>query len=319
MKHDLRILSSQTAHGAVTNNYIWKGSVGYAMRLRIHATTANEELIARLNEGYEALSSMQAEYKQKKEAGTFDDSKDVGVVAVPVDAGLTKVTDSLLRIFPTRLELSLFENPETPFGTVSGDYKYQSAVQRVHRFLRGLNKIRLESLPEYTDLPLDARLYVEDIDSFRKVRDVNPAAVADVLDKNGYLDHSEDSIQTALERILDVPFHKKDWGGEVNDLYTANLIVNAKRHETAFMLKGHGLRKPVMEIKHCGKNGDQLLRLFNSPAKVFVVQFVGNISEAIVSDIDGKVRQARSEGRDACYCIMDGQDTARVLRAYGEL
>ena len=73
-----------------------------------------------------------------------------------------------------------------------------------------------------------------------------------------------------------------------------------------------------MEIRDCGSNGDQILRLCESPAKLFVIQFVGRISEAVISDIDGKVRQMRSQGRDAWYCIMDGQDTARVLRAYGE-
>lgn len=136
---------------------------------------------------------------------------------------------------------------------------------------------------------------------------------------DSYLDVSEDSIQTSLERILSVPFHKKDWGGEQNDLYTANLLVNGARHETAFPLKGNGLRSPVMEIKHCGRNGDQILRLCNSPAKLYVIQFVGRISETIVSDIDGKVRHARTQGKSAWYCIMDSQDTARVLRAYGEL
>ena len=288
------------------------------MRLRIHSGTANEELVALLNEGYDAVSAMQEEYQQKKDAGTYDDSKDVNGLIAPVENWANKVAESLVRIFPTKLELHLFQNPEIPFGTVSGDYNFQSALQRCHYFLRGLNKIRLQSLPEYTDLPLDARLYVEDIESFRKVRDINPATVVDVLN-DGYLDRSEDSIQTALERILSVPFHKKDWGGELNDLYTANLIVTGTRHETAFLLKGNGLRNRVMEIKHCGANGDQLLRLCNSPAKLFVVQFVGNISEAVVSDIDGKVRQARAEGKDAWYCIMDGQDTARVLRAYNEL
>jgi len=140
----------------------------------------------------------------------------------------------------------------------------------------------------------------------------------DVL-TNGYLDRSEDSVQTALERILSVPFHKKDWGGELNDLYTANMLINGARHETAFLLKGNGLRSQTMEIKHCGVNGDQILRLCNSLAKLLMVQFVGRISEAIVSDIDGKVRLACPQGRDAWYCIMDGQDTARVLRAYGDL
>lgn len=288
------------------------------MRLRIHTATANEELVALVNEGYDALSAMQADYRSRKEKGTYDDSKDVDGLVALVDSWANKVIESLGRIFPTQLETHLFMDPEIPFGAVSGDYHYQSALKRCCYFVRGLNKIRLQSLPEYTDLPLDARLYVEDIDSFRKVRDVNPGTVMDVL-TDGYLDRSEDSVQTALERILSVPFHKKDWGGELNDLYTANLLINGARHETAFLLKGNGLRNRIMEIKDCGVNGDQILRLCNSPAKLFVVQFVGRISEAIVSDIDGKVRHARSKGRDAWYCIIDGQDTARVLRAYGEL
>jgi hypothetical protein len=74
----------------------------------------------------------------------------------------------------------------------------------------------------------------------------------------------------------------------------------------------------AMEIKNCGANGDQILRLVNSPAKLYIVQYVGVVSEAVIADIDGKVRQARSQGKGTCYCIMDGQDTARVLRAYGE-
>jgi hypothetical protein len=288
------------------------------MRLKVHLSTASEELIALINEGYEAISAVIAEYEARKKRGAFNDEKDVDDVVVPMNTWASKVVNALVRIFPTKLEMNLFLDPEVPFGAVSGDYKYQSTLLRCRHFVRGLNKIRLQSLPEYTDLPLDVRLYVEDIDSFRKVRDVNPAAVVGAL-TDGYLDRSEDSIQTSLERILNVPFHKKDWGGEVNDLYTANLVINSARHETAFLLKGNGVRARTMEIKHCGANSDQLLRLVSSPAKVFIVQFVGNVSESVVSDIDGKVRYARSQGRDAWYCIMDGQDTARVLRAYGEL
>jgi len=55
------------------------------------------------------------------------------------------------------------------------------------------------------------------------------------------------------------------------------------------------------------------------PARLFVVQYVGIISEAVVADIDGKVRHARSQGNEALYCIMDGQDAARVLHAYGQI
>ena len=190
------------------------------MRLRIHIAMANEELVALVNEGYNAISAMQAAYQERKASGAYNDSKDVDELIAPVNAWVDKVVESLGRIFPTQLETHLFLDPEIPFGAVSGDYKYQSALNRCRHFVRGLNKIRLHNLPEYTDLPLDVRLYVEDIDSFRKVRDVNPATVMDVL-TDGYLNRSEDSVQIALERILSVPFHKKDCGGEQNDLYTA--------------------------------------------------------------------------------------------------
>ncbi len=102
-------------------------------------------------------------------------------------------------------------------------------------YLERLKRILDNDLIRYTDLPLGNRLFVEDIDSFRRVRDVNPAMVAGFL-KNGYLDWPEDRIQLAFEQILDVAFHKKDWGGETNDLYTANVIVNGRRTPTAFLL-----------------------------------------------------------------------------------
>src|SRR5437660_9554881 len=114
------------------------------------------------------------------------------------------------------------------------------------------------SLLQYTNLPLQERLYIEDIEGFQKVRDVNPAMVAGFLSK-GFLDRAEDQVQMALEQILGVPFHRKDWGGEVNDLYTANVVVNGSRRATAFLLKGPGIGKKEMTIADCGKNGDQIV------------------------------------------------------------
>jgi hypothetical protein len=187
---------------------------------------------------------------------------------------------------------------------------------RLEDLLNGLDGLRKDSLPRYTDLPDKLRLYVEDIDSFSKVRDVNPELVKDLLGTNGYFDESEETAQCAIEKILSEPFHKKDWAGEQNDLYTSNVIVYGTRRATAFLLKGNGLKVQTMEIRHCGSNGDQLVRLVRSPADLFVVQFVGNVSEAIIEDIDGKVRQLTAHGKSAAYCIINGLDTARLLRAY---
>jgi len=287
------------------------------MRLQVSSTTANEELITLVNRGYDQLNSMHKDYTERKGGGQFDDGKANEIYGPNIDRWATEVVTALERIFPTELEAHTFLNPDMPFGAVSGDYHYQSLRRRFTFYIKGLDRIRQDSLPQYTDLPLGPRLFVEDIESFRKVRDVNRATVADIL-QEGYLDRPEDSVQMALEQILDVPMHKKDWGGEINDLYTANVIVNGRRTETAFLLKGNGLKRRVMEISDCGKNGDQLLRLIESPARLFVVQFVGNISES-VRDIDGKVRGLRAHGKEAWYSIVDGQDTARLLRAYGKL
>ena len=162
------------------------------------------------------------------------------------------------------------------------------------------------------------RLSIDDIESFSKVREVEPATVAPLL-KGGYFDVAEDVVQKALEEILAVALHKKDWGGEVNDLYTANVLVDGVRRPTAFLLKGNGLTAKTMEIKHCGKNGDQVVRLFQSPANLFVIQFVGNISEAVIQHAHGEIARLKTQGKEAHFLTIDGQDTARLLTAYGKL
>jgi hypothetical protein len=160
------------------------------------------------------------------------------------------------------------------------------------------------------------RVFVDDIDSFAKVRQVDPKEVRCLL-ANGRLDVGEDEVQRCIEAVLDVPLHKSDWGGEENDLYTTNLILDGRRVPTAFALKGRGLGATTLHLARCGRNGDQIVRLFQSPAELFVVQFVGMVSESVVKDMEGKVRGLASQGRSARFCVIDGQDTARLLRAYG--
>ncbi len=162
------------------------------------------------------------------------------------------------------------------------------------------------------------RIFIEDIENFSKVRDVAPATVAPLL-KDGYLDVAEDVVQKALEEILHVPFHKVDCPNEYNDLYTANILLDGTRRQVAFMLKGNGLKKKVMEIRDCGKNGDQVVRLFQSPADLFVIQFVGNISEAVIQHAHGEIARLKTHGKEAHFVTLDGQDTARLLTAYGKI
>jgi len=288
------------------------------MRLKVSVALANENLIALINRGYAVLDAIKQDYAKKKETKSYNEDIDNPKYEDQINQWGDEVVNGLTSIFPTELEKNLFLNPEIPFGTVSGDYKYQSMVRRFQHFIRGLEAIRQSSLSQYTDLPMQDRLYVEDIDSFQKVRDVNPAMVAGFLE-NGFLSWTEDQVQIALEQILSVPFHKKDWGGEVNDLYTANVIVNSSPRATGFLLKGPGIGKKEMVIADCGKNGDQLVRLFTTPADLFVIQYVGPISEMLIIDVQGKVTELKSKGKTTHFLIIDGQDTARLLHAYGKL
>jgi hypothetical protein len=288
------------------------------MRLKVPMTSANETLIVLINRGYSVLAAITQDYTARKNAGDYKENEDNARYGEQVNQWASEVVGELTRVFPTELERNLFLNPEIPLGAVSGDYKYQSMVRQFQFFIRGLEKIRQTSLGQYTDLPIQDRLYVEDIDSFQKVRDVNPAMVTDFL-KNGFLSLSEDRVQLALEQILNVSFHKKDWGGEVNDLYTANVVVSGTRRATAFLLKGPGIGKKEMTIADCGKNGDQLVRLFSTPADLFVVQYVGPMADLLVKDVQGKTAELRAQGKAAHFLIIDGQDTARLFHAFGKL
>ncbi|GJM17215.1 MAG: hypothetical protein DHS20C13_25420 [Thermodesulfobacteriota bacterium] len=138
----------------------------------------------------------------------------------------------------------------------------------------------------------------------------------DYVAYNGYLDVSEDDVQLAIERILKSPFHKEDWGGEENDLYSNYVAIDGIQNKlsVAFLLKGNGLRKKQMQIRDLGKNGDQFIRLFQSPAELFVLQFVGNISENVIKDFIGKCRERRLQGIPTWGCIIDGTQTSKIMK-----
>jgi len=282
-------------------------------------STAEEELAQLVSEGYKFARWMELDYKNKAANETYNAETDNKLYETVVNAWLGKTVAILNTIFPTDLEENIFAHPQADaLMTVGVNETYDRLHRNAITFTRGLQHIIEVNLSRYTDLPLQTRLYIEDIDSFKKAKDVNPAIVKSFL-KNGYLNLSEDAVQMGLEQVLEVSFHKKDWGGEENDLYTANVVVQSRRVASAFLLKGNGLKNHVMEISNCGHNGDQLVRLVQSPAQLFFVQFIGEVSENVIKDIEGKVEVLRAKGKDARYCILNGQDTARILYAYNIL
>lgn len=175
--------------------------------------------------------------------------------------------------------------------------------------------ILLKSMQFSSFYEASLKISIDDIDSFNKVKNVPTGEIVNLFPLN----FSEDNIQNWFEEIIGEPEHKKDWGGEINDLFTTQLLLNNSRKNTAILLKGPGISTKTLDISHCGKKGDQIQRLFKSPAELFIIQFVGLISENVIEEAKSKTLLLRHEGVNAQFCIIDGYDTARILKAYGKI
>lgn len=159
------------------------------------------------------------------------------------------------------------------------------------------------------------RISIDDIKSFHEVRILSPHDVEKLVP----LTIPEHSIKQNFAQILGEPFVPNDWGGETADLFTSHVVYQDKRLAAGFLLKGPAV-KGTLTIRHLGKNGDQVVRLTNNSLDLFVVQFVGPIAQTVVDHLDAHVFQAAQMAkRDKYYCVIDGTDTARLLKAYQKL
>jgi hypothetical protein len=153
-------------------------------------------------------------------------------------------------------------------------------------------------------------LSVDDVKEFQKVKSVKdvPAELSPVR-------LPEAIVKKGIVELLGEQLDPKDWGGELNDVVTTRMTVNGKRKRAAFALKGPA-KKGALVPKMMGSNGDQVQRLFASPAQVFFVQYEGEIKESIV-DLMARlaIAKAVTEGQ-VYYGTIDLTDTYRLRLAY---
>lgn len=155
------------------------------------------------------------------------------------------------------------------------------------------------------------KLTIDDIDSFRKVRKVKADGPSKPID--------EAKFKAGLQKILNEKGVFNDWGGEKNDLYTTRFQVSGRRIAAAFAFKGKG-KKGVLRPNMLGKNGDQIQRLFEAQADVFVLQYWNQIHESVYEQVHKMAVATSAEtNRKILYCIIDGEDTARLVKAYKKL
>lgn len=153
----------------------------------------------------------------------------------------------------------------------------------------------------------------EEIDNFSKMKEINPTT----QEWQNYMkEKSEDDIKKRLCDILeDIP--QKDWGGETNDHFTTSISIGGIRLSAAFLLKGPGNNKfKKMIPTFLGKNGDQINRLSKTPAKMLIVQHCHEIGEAVRETLQAFAVAPHIQKR---YCLIDGKDTYKILKAYNKL
>jgi len=150
---------------------------------------------------------------------------------------------------------------------------------------------------------------IDDVDSFSKARKQKESDVKEIYEKD---------VKEVLKNAIGETGEFTDWGGETDDLYSTRLKLNGKRINVAFGLKGRGT-KGTLTPKKMGKNGDQIQRLFKSPAEVFFVQHVGQIDESVIEQMKTyAIAKSVTEGKKIYYGIIDGNDTSRLISTYSK-
>ena len=149
---------------------------------------------------------------------------------------------------------------------------------------------------------------VDQLDSFAKVQSVTPNPVGPTL--------SESVFKRGIQTIIGENGKFNDWGGEQNDLYTTWVRIKGKRCRAAFAFKGPGTKGKLV-LKRMGKNGDQIQRLFKSPADLFFVQYYGDIDQSIIEEMEVHAKnRSASTGHVVYFGVIDGQDSKRIIKAY---
>jgi hypothetical protein len=151
---------------------------------------------------------------------------------------------------------------------------------------------------------------IDDVHQFRKVK-----AVSKVPDSLSPPRLPEAVIKTGILRLLREDTGQKDWGGENNDIFSVRLNVGNKKLRGAFALKGPGKKGPLVPGK-MGKNGDQIQRLFSTPADVFFVQYEDEIKESVVQLMEQLAKAKALLGGKIRFGIIDRRDTYRLRVAY---
>jgi hypothetical protein len=153
----------------------------------------------------------------------------------------------------------------------------------------------------------------EDIEQFREMKGVTVASAEEWQYVMSAL--PERVVKESIASLLLEPT-KKDWGGETDDHFSANVTVGGRRRTAAFLFKGPTFFRE-MTLDMTGKRADQIYRLTRTDADIYVVQHSHLIGDAVRGTL--RALTIYPGGNKKKYCVMDGLATYRILKAYGRI
>lgn len=157
--------------------------------------------------------------------------------------------------------------------------------------------------------PKTARIYPSQLKAFERIAQTKPPTKAQL---KKLLNVPEVEVKNRFAAIIGEPFVPKDWGGEKSDLYTSRLTLDEKPISAAFIFKGPAV-SGALHPANMGKRGDQLVRAFEEPADLIVIQHHNQIASTVIRQAEAL---AADHSRPRLYCIIDGAETYRILKTY---
>ncbi|MGH9774701.1 MAG: hypothetical protein ACRD50_07115 [Candidatus Acidiferrales bacterium] len=165
-------------------------------------------------------------------------------------------------------------------------------------------KLRVPFLPQTRFISID------DVDQFAKAKKIR--TVPNKLTPERL---PERTVKFGILRLLRELKFPKDWGGETNDIFSVKLRIHGRARRAAFALKGPS-KKGTLSPGMMGKNGDQIQRLFNSPADVFFVQYEGEIAQSVIELMEELAKARALLSGKVHFGVINRDDTYRLRLAF---
>jgi hypothetical protein len=152
---------------------------------------------------------------------------------------------------------------------------------------------------------------IDDVDQFKRARKRNKGKQKPLSPL------PESRFKRGLQRLFKDYGEHKDHGGEIDDFYTNQFRMASKRYSAAFALKGPGVGVKTVTPGKWGKQGTQIQRLVQAPARVFLLQSELQIDEYSVDQLKRLTEhKAHQERRKLFYGYIDMHDSTRLRKAY---